>query len=77
MHITIYLRDLNRRRAVKVAVVPRQEYQVSLEVLVPRDQPGSRDRSARKDPWGHAESEAMMANQEAKAFQVPRDLQGR
>ena len=41
-------RELNRR-AVKVVVVPRQEYQVSLEVLVPRDQQGSRDRSARKD----------------------------
>ena len=42
-------RELNKR-AVKVAVVPRQEYQVSLGVLVPRDQQGSRDRSARKDP---------------------------
>ena len=42
-------REFNRL-VVKVAVVPRQESQVSLGVLVPRDQQGSQDRSARKDP---------------------------
>ena len=42
-------RELNRL-AVKVAVVARQESQVSPGVLVPRDQQGSQDRSARKDP---------------------------
>ena len=52
MHITIYLRDLNRRRAVKVAVVPRQEYQVSLEVLVPAGPAGVAGSLGPQGPMG-------------------------
>ena len=68
--------ELNRLE-VKVVVVPRQESRVSLGALVPRDRQGSQDRPGRKDPWDRVESEAMMANQEAKVLQVPREPQGR
>jgi len=62
---------------VKAAVVEHQESQVSLVVQVQRDQQVSRDRPARRDPWDNVETGAMMANQEAKALQAPRDFQGR
>jgi len=67
----------SNRLVVKVAVVPRQESQVSLEALVPRDLQVLQVRPGRKDQWGRVATKAMMANQEVKAFQAPRDLQGR
>lgn len=42
----------------------------------PRDQVVLRARPAFKDLWDHEETKVTMANQETKASQVSRDLQG-
>ena len=60
----------------KVAVVPRQESQVSLEARVLRGQQVLQDRPACKDPLDNVATEAMMANQEVKAPRAPKDLLG-
>jgi len=50
----------------------RQESQVSLGALVPRDQQVLRDRPARKDQRGHEETKATMANKETKGPRAQR-----